>query len=73
MKCKLVDVFAKSKLNGNGLTIFYDHDDISQDEMLAWTKEMRQFESIFVRLEKGKYIVKIYTIDEELDFAGHPL
>ncbi len=23
MKCKLVDVFAKEKLSGNGLTIFY--------------------------------------------------
>ncbi|NER80609.1 MAG: PhzF family phenazine biosynthesis protein [Leptolyngbya sp. SIO1D8] len=73
MKCKLVDVFAKSKLNGNGLTIFYDYGDISHDEMLSWTQEMRQFESIFVQSKKGKHIAKIYTMDEELDFAGHPL
>ena len=49
MKCKLVDVFAKEKLSGNGLTIFYDfaghpliglaahlHEEFGQDESHTW-------------------------------------
>lgn len=73
MKCKLVDVFAKSKLNGNGLTIFYDHGNLSSEKMLAWTQEMRQFESIFIQVKDGRYHAKIFTMEEELDIAGHPL
>lgn len=75
MKCKLVDVFAKQKLAGNGLTIFYDHDSLSQDEMLSLTQEMRQFESIFVAVNMSDLSVRarIFTVDEELDFAGHPI
>ena len=50
MKCKLVDVFAKKKLAGNGLTIFYDYDALDKSEMLSLTQEMRHFESIFVQV-----------------------
>jgi trans-2,3-dihydro-3-hydroxyanthranilate isomerase len=50
MKYKLVDVFAKKKLTGNGLTIFYDYDSLDKSKMLSLTQEMRQFESIFVQV-----------------------
>lgn len=75
MKCKLVDVFAKKKLSGNGLTIFYDYDDLDKNEMLSLTQEMRQFESIFVKVNGHDLSIraKIFTIEEELDFAGHPI
>ncbi|EAS64471.1 PhzF family phenazine biosynthesis protein [Photobacterium angustum] len=75
MKCKLVDVFAKEKLSGNGLTIFYDYDSLDNNEMLSLTQEMRQFESIFVKVNEHDLSVraKIYTVEEELDFAGHPI
>jgi len=73
MKCKLVDVFANKKLSGNGLTIFYDFDYLSTDKMLSLTQEMRQFESIFVTRENNNFCARIFTVDEELDFAGHPL
>jgi len=54
MKCKLVDVFAKQKLAGNGLTIFYETGELTAQRMLALTQEMRQFESIFLsRREDG--------------------
>ena len=75
MKCKLVDVFAKEKLSGNGLTIFYDYDSLDKNEMLSLTQEMRQFESIFVKVNDQDLSIraKIFTVEEELDFAGHPI
>jgi trans-2,3-dihydro-3-hydroxyanthranilate isomerase len=73
MKCKLVDVFARQKLSGNGLTIFYDFENLSSQEMLSLTQEMRQFESIFVVREGDGFYARIFTTEEELDFAGHPL
>ncbi len=41
--------------------------------MLSLTQEMRQFESIFLTEQDGKFRARIFTIEEELDFAGHPL
>lgn len=73
MKCKLVDVFANEKLSGNGLTIFYDIDNLSTKQMLSLTQEMRQFESIFLSIKSNKFYARIFTVEEELDFAGHPL
>ena len=73
MKCKLVDVFSSQKLNGNSLTIFYDCDNLSSKKMLSLTQEMRQFESIFLFCKNGGFTARIFTLEEELDFAGHPL
>ncbi|WDP92457.1 MAG: PhzF family phenazine biosynthesis protein [Desulfobacter sp.] len=73
MKCELVDVFADQRLSGNGLTIFSEFGHLTAGEMLAWTREMRQFESIFLRNEDGRFSARIFTMEEELDFAGHPL
>lgn len=73
MKCKLVDVFSTKKFSGNGLAIFYDFDNLSADEMQVLTKEMRQYESIFLSHDAGQFSAKIFTVEEELDFAGHPL
>ena len=42
--------------------------------MLQITREMKQFETIFLRkLQDCEYRARIFTIDEELDFAGHPI
>ncbi|MGO2342689.1 PhzF family phenazine biosynthesis protein [Vibrio litoralis] len=75
MKCKLVDVFAKEKLTGNGLTIFYDYERLDSNEMLSLAQEMRQFESIFVLNSDSNtsFKARIFTTEEELDFAGHPI
>ena len=75
MKCTLVDVFAERKLAGNGLTIFSEFDELSDQRMLELTREMRQFESIFVSpgKEDGQFRARIFTVEEELDFAGHPI
>jgi trans-2,3-dihydro-3-hydroxyanthranilate isomerase len=73
MKCKLVDVFAKKKLSGNGLTIFYDYDSLNKGKMLSLTQEMRQFESIFVSENLSDLSVKarIFTVEEEFRWAPY--
>jgi len=75
MKCKLVNVFSDQTLAGNGLTIFYDLEDMTTSKMLSFTQETRQFESIFVthQISRSRFRAKIFTMEEELDFAGHPL
>ncbi len=75
MKCKLVDVFADERLAGNGLTIFYEYESLTSEKMLALTQEMRQFESVFLSRgsDNNSFRARIFTIEEELDFAGHPL
>lgn len=75
MKAKLVDVFAHHPLTGNGLTIFWDYKNLSSELMHNLTREMRQFESIFVECTQAPkgYKARIFTMAEELDFAGHPL
>lgn len=75
MKCKLVDVFAQAKFSGNSLTIFYDLNaaEMTAARMLQLTQEMRQFESIFLFETSSGLRARIFTIEEELDFAGHPL
>jgi PhzF family phenazine biosynthesis protein len=40
--------------------------------MLKITQEMKQYETIFLR-KTGEYRARIFTKDEELDFAGHPI
>jgi trans-2,3-dihydro-3-hydroxyanthranilate isomerase len=75
MKCKLVDVFARKQFSGNGLTIFFDCESLKTQDMFSLTKEMRQFESIFVteRICSTSVRARIFTAEEELDFAGHPI
>lgn len=74
MKAKLVDVFTNTRFSGNGLTIF-ESSNLSTEQMQSLTREMRQFESIFyspVSDQTNTFSARIFTMEEELDFAGHP-
>jgi trans-2,3-dihydro-3-hydroxyanthranilate isomerase len=74
MKYYHVDVFSKRPYAGNGLTIFTDIPDLEKSHMQTITQEMRQFESIFLReTESNAFRAYIFTMEEELDFAGHPV
>lgn len=75
MEYRQVDVFTRKPLSGNGLAVFHIHENLSISLMRKITNEMRQFESIFLKSTKDPHIfkAKIYTMEEELDFAGHPL
>ncbi len=75
---RLVDVFADSPLKGNQLAVFLDTGDLSGEEMQVIAREMNLSESAFVLNSKGDanspggIRTRIFTVEEELPFAGHP-
>ena len=69
-----VDVFSNHPLSGNGLAVVFPEKELSDPLMQKITQEFRQFETIFVfPAIKGQIPVRIFTMEEELDFAGHPM
>ena len=69
-----VDVFTDRPLSGNGLTVFTEAEYLSKSAMQRLTQEMRQFESIFLhKPARNKVRAYVFTCEEELDFAGHPV
>ncbi len=71
-----VDVFADRPFTGNGLCVFtdVDIDALPSAALLAITQEMRQFESIFLSpTDDDKVVARVFTEEEELAFAGHPI
>jgi PhzF family phenazine biosynthesis protein len=69
-----VDVFATAPLTGNGLTVFLGTEGWSSAVMQRLTQEMKQFESIFlseISLQGPR--AWVFTVEEELPFAGHPV
>jgi trans-2,3-dihydro-3-hydroxyanthranilate isomerase len=75
LKYHHVDVFSSKPLSGNGVTVFQLREALPTAVMQELTREMRQFESIFVLQEPRSQIVRawVFTMEEELDFAGHPV
>jgi trans-2,3-dihydro-3-hydroxyanthranilate isomerase len=74
----LVDVFAEKPLQGNALAIFTDARGLTSDEMQALARETNLCETTFIlprdpeiERERGVH-VRIFTVQEELEFAGHP-
>jgi len=73
-----VDVFTCVPLLGNSLAVFPDARDLNDDEMQAIAREMNLSETTFVfrrdpSIERQRGIrVRIFTVGEELPFAGHP-
>lgn len=69
-----VDVFSNKILSGNGLTVVFCNEELDDNLMLKLTQEFKQFETIFVRrIDDSIFNARIFTVDEELDFAGHPI
>src|SRR6266513_255157 len=73
-----LDVFTQTPLTGNPLAIFTDARGLSDQQMQALAREMNLSETTFilprepqVEAEEGKR-VRIFTVEEELPFAGHP-
>lgn len=73
-----VDVFAESPLEGNQLAIFCDARGLSDDEMQSLARETNLSETTFIlpraaEVEQRDGVrVRIFTVAEELPFAGHP-
>lgn len=71
-----VDVFSRRALQGNGLVVVLDTVGLSTALQQEVTREVRQFETVFVSdvdLPARMAKLRVFTEDEELDFAGHPV
>jgi trans-2,3-dihydro-3-hydroxyanthranilate isomerase len=71
----LLDVFTDRPLAGNGLAVVHDADDVSDETMLAFARETRLVETTFVQaatVSGADYRNRIWTVVEEIPFAGHP-
>jgi trans-2,3-dihydro-3-hydroxyanthranilate isomerase len=75
-----VDVFTDRALTGNSLAVFLDGRGLSTEQMQALARETNLSETTFVlpgaaetTTEKDRGVrVRIFTVQEELPFAGHP-
>ena len=68
------DVFCKEPMTGNGLTVFIAKAFPERAVMQQLAREFRQFETIFlVQRSDAVFDARIFTVEEELDFAGHPV
>jgi trans-2,3-dihydro-3-hydroxyanthranilate isomerase len=70
-----LDVFAERPLAGNGLAVVDDADSVGDETMLALAQEMGLSETTFVQstdAEGADYLNRIFTVEMELPFAGHP-
>src|SRR5438309_9441918 len=74
----LMDVFTDRALQGNQLAIFTDARGLSTEHMQALARETNLSETTFIvprdpeeERQQGTR-VRIFTVDEELPFAGHP-
>ena len=69
-----VDVFSATPLAGNGLTVVFPEKKLEASVMLRIAQEFKQFETIFLYPESDKSsAARIFTTEEELNFAGHPI
>src|SRR4029077_1470025 len=73
-----LDVFTRTPLTGNPLAIVTDARGLTDQQMQALAREMNLSETTFVlprepqvEAQEGKR-VRIFTVEEELPFAGHP-
>lgn len=75
---KWVDVFAEKKFEGNQLAVFPNARSLDSGQMQDIAREMGLSESTFItgtaKTADGKtaYTTRIFTVEEELPFAGHP-
>jgi trans-2,3-dihydro-3-hydroxyanthranilate isomerase len=71
-----VDVFSRYAFQGNGLVVVLDQKGLSTAVQQQLTREVRQFETVFVSgvdWAARTARLRVFTEDEELSFAGHPV
>src|SRR4051812_34520274 len=73
-----LDVFSSEPLQGNALAVVLDARGLSDQQMQAFAKETNLSETTYVfprdaATESQRGVrVRIFTVQEELPFAGHP-
>src|SRR5881396_742545 len=71
-----LDVFTTNRFEGNPLAVFMDGDGLSDDQMQAIAREMNLAETVFVQKptdDRALARLRIFTTQEELKLAGHPV
>lgn len=74
----VVDVFSDTALKGNPLAVVFDTAGLSTEKMQVIAREFNLSETTFVQrrtaqIEQAEGVrVRIFTTQEELNFAGHP-
>ncbi|KAA5931071.1 PhzF family phenazine biosynthesis protein [Pantoea sp. Bo_2] len=72
---KQVDVFTSSAFNGNPLAVIMDAQGLSDSQLAAIARWTNLSETTFVlppQHREADYRVRIFTVEGELPFAGHP-
>jgi trans-2,3-dihydro-3-hydroxyanthranilate isomerase len=71
----VLDVFTSKPLEGNQLGVFLDGQPFSDGDMQRLAREMNFSETVFLLppASEGTVAVRIFTPEEELPFAGHPV
>jgi trans-2,3-dihydro-3-hydroxyanthranilate isomerase len=78
IKYYIVDVFASNKYEGNQLAVFVDLDDrLSDAQMQTMAREINFSETTFIKSIKEsdtetRCVMRIFTPEHEVPFAGHP-
>src|SRR5258708_21806801 len=73
-----LDVFSSRPFEGNSLAVFPDGRGLSDQQMQVLAREMNLSETTFIlpraqTVEREQGVrVRIFTVHEELPFAGHP-
>lgn len=68
----LANVFSIGDFSGNPLPVILSHLS-SADTMQKMAREFNQTESIYINEQDNKLHTRIFTVDTELPFAGHPV
>src|SRR6202007_2300410 len=71
-----LDVFTTTRFEGNPLAVFTDGDGLTKDQMQGIAREMNLAETVFVQKpgdERALARLRIFTTQEELKLAGHPV
>lgn len=71
----MVDVFGSGPFTGNALAVVADAEGLETEEMQAITRWFNLSETTFLLPptdESADYRVRIFTLERELPFAGHP-
>jgi len=72
---QMVDVFGAEPLSGNPLAVVFGADALGTDEMQRLTRWFNLSETAFLvppTHPEADYKVRIFTLDREMPFAGHP-
>jgi PhzF family phenazine biosynthesis protein len=75
LPCTLVDVFGQGPVSGNPLAVVHEADELSVDQMQQVARWMNLSETVFLRRPtsaEADYAVRIFALDRELPWAGHP-